>query len=185
MKVIKWIDDNIEEFFLVILLVLISVVMMAQVVARYVFNNSMTWPEEFCRYCYVWTVFLSVSYTIRRGNMLRVGIVMDMFPTIIQNTVKILCNAVMLALFIVFFKHSLIVVSNIKNLTKEVSSAMQLPMWIMYMSTVICFGLSAIRSAQEIINTMRNFGRKGMSTIEATASDAKAEIELLEREQGE
>ena len=63
----------------------------------------------------MWTVFLSVSYTIKRGNMLRVGVVMDLFPTWIQSIVKIICNVICVALFVVFFQHSFQVISNIKN----------------------------------------------------------------------
>lgn len=163
---------------MVVLLVTISVVMLAQIFARYVLNNSMSWPEEFCRYCYVWTVFLSLSYTIKRGNMLRVGIVMDMFPTFIRNLVSLFCNVIMLALFAVFFRHSLLVVDNIKNVTGEISSAMQLPMWIMYMCTVIGFGLSTVRSVQAIIHGVRHFNDKAETTLQATLKEAIEEVEL-------
>ena len=184
MKALKWLDDNIEEFFLVILLVLISVVMLAQIFARYVFNSSLSWPEEFCRYCYVWTVFLSVSYTIKRGNMLRVGIVMDMFPTWIQSIVKIICNLICVALFVVFFQHSLLVIGNIKNVTREISAAMQLPMWIMYLCTATAFALSAIRSVEAVIDNIRNFNAKALTTVEATVQDAQAEVDLLKKDEG-
>lgn len=178
MKFIKWLDENFEEIILVVLLVIISVVMLAQIFARYVFNNSMSWPEELCRYCYVWTVFLSLSYTVKKGNMLRVGVVMDLLPTVIRNSVKILCELVMLILFVVFFRHSLAVVNNIKNGTGEISAAMQIPMWIMYMSTVIGFGLSSVRTLQTMIYSLRHFRDSGVSTIQATLSEAKSEIEL-------
>ena len=180
MKIIKWLDEYIEEFFLVIFLVLISVVMFVQVLARYVLNDSLSWAEEFCRYCYIWSVFLSISFTLKRGNMLRVGVLMDLFPTVIQNIVKITCNLVMLGLFLWFFRNSLTVVNNIKNVTREISSAMQLPMWIMYMSTVIGFGLSSIRALQAIIHDCRHFGDRTVSTLEATINEAKSEVELLE-----
>lgn len=183
MKVIKWLDDYFEEFFLVIFLVLISCVMMAQVVARYIFNNSMSWPEEFCRYCYVWSVFFSISYTIKKGNMLAVNIVMDQFPQWIRSIVKIFCDIVMLALFVVFFQHSLQVIGNIKNITHEISAAMQIPMWLVYLCTSIAFGLSAIRTAEALYDHIRHFNRKSISTIEATLNDAKAEIDNLSRDE--
>ncbi|KEJ93016.1 TRAP transporter small permease [Synergistes jonesii] len=178
MKVLKWLDESLEESIMVVLLVAISAVMLAQIFARYVFNSSMSWPEEFCRYCYVWSVFISLGYTIRRGSMLRVGIVMDMLPAAISNSVKILCDAVMLALFAVFFRHSLLVVDNIKNVTGEISSAMQIPMWIMYMCAVIGFALAAVRTVQSLVNGVRHFKDKGETTIEATIKEARAEVEL-------
>lgn len=161
-----------------LLLTAITFVMMAQIVARYVFNDSMSWPEEFCRYCYVWTTFLSLSYTIRKGNMLRVGVVMDMMPVVVQNTVRLLCNVVVLLLFGLFFRHSLIVVGNIKNLTGELSTAMRLPMWMVYMSTVLGFGLSFVRTLQTIVHNVKHFNDRVETTIEATKKEAETEIKL-------
>ncbi len=53
MKVIKWLDEHFEETFLVIFLVLISCITMLQIIAR-TFFSALSWPEEFCRYCWIW-----------------------------------------------------------------------------------------------------------------------------------
>lgn len=178
MKVIRWLDENFEELILVVLLVIISFVMLAQIFARYVLNDSMTWPEEFCRYCYVWTVFLSLSYTIKRKNMLRVGVVMDLFPAGFQNTVAIIINLIILALFWALFRRSIVVTGHIKNVTHEISSAMRLPMWLMYMSTVVGFGLALVRTVQAIVHNVRHFKDRAETTIQATMKEARAETEL-------
>ncbi|MDO4559394.1 MAG: TRAP transporter small permease [bacterium] len=180
MKIVKWLDDHLEEFFLVILLVLIAVTMLVQIFARYIFNSSLSWAEEFCRYCYIWTVFLSIGYTVKCGSMLRVGIVMDMLPLWLNKSVKIICSLVMLWLFAWFFQHSIQVVHNIRYITGEISSAMQLPMWIMYLCTTAGYGLAAIRTLQALVSAIRNFNKKEESTLEVTIRDAKAEVELLE-----
>ena len=178
MKVIRWLDENFEEVILVVLLVVISFVMLAQIIARYVFNNSMTWPEEFCRYCYIWTVFLSLGYTIKRGSMLRVGVVMDLFPAKIQNAVTLIVNLIILALCGTLFWRAIGVVGHIKNVTHEISSAMRLPMWLMYLSTVVGFGLALIRTIQALVHNIRHFGDKAETTIEATLKEAQSEAEL-------
>lgn len=53
MKVIKWLDEHFEETFLVFFLVLISCITMLQIIAR-TFFAALSWPEEFCRYCWIW-----------------------------------------------------------------------------------------------------------------------------------
>ena len=105
MSAIKWLDEHLEEAIMVVLLALISCVMMAQIIARNVFN-SMTWPEEFSRYCYIWSVFLSLGYTIKKGNMLKVGIVMDLLPTKIRRAIEIVANLIILVICVVFFRHA-------------------------------------------------------------------------------
>lgn len=182
MKIVRWLDENFEEVILVVLLVVISFVMLAQIFARYVFNDSMTWPEEFCRYCYIWTVFLSLGYTIKRGNMLRVGVVMDLFPAKFQNAVAIMLNLVTLVLFWMLFRRAIGVVGHIKNVTHEISSAMGIPMWLMYMSTVVGFGLALIRTIQVIVYNIRHFSDKAETTIQATIKEAQAETELASQD---
>ncbi len=175
MSAMKWLDEHFEEAIMVVLLALISCVMMAQIIARNVVN-SMTWPEEFSRYCYIWTVFLSLGYTIKKGNMLKVGIIMDLLPQKVRRTIEILVNIIILAVFVVFFRYS-ITYTNILRTTGQLSPAMQIPMWIMYLSTIIGFGLASIRSAQEIVSNVRNFNVKAQTTLEATLKEAKEEVE--------
>jgi TRAP-type C4-dicarboxylate transport system permease small subunit len=181
-KFLRWLDEHIEEMILVVLLVVINFVMLAQIIARYILNDSMSWPEEFSRYCYVWTVFLSISYSIAKGNMLRVGVVMDLLPAKIQSTIRILCNLIMLTLFCVFFRHSIAVVGHIKNVTHEISSAMRIPMWLVYMATLVGFGLSVVRMIQTIVDNIRRFNEKAETTIQATLKEAQAETELASRD---
>jgi TRAP-type C4-dicarboxylate transport system permease small subunit len=181
-KLLKWLNAYFEETILVILLAAINFVMLAQIIARYILNDSMSWPEEFSRYCYVWTVFLSISYTIAKGNMLRVNVVMDLFPAKVQSTIRVLCDFVMLALFWVFLSHAVSVVGHIKNVTHEISSAMRIPMWLIYMSVVVGFALSLLRMAQVLARDIRHFNEKAETTIEATRKEAQAETELASQD---
>ncbi|HHZ02088.1 MAG TPA: TRAP transporter small permease [Tissierellia bacterium] len=175
MSVIKWLDEHFEEAIMVILLILISCVMMAQIIARNIFN-SMTWPEEFSRYCYIWSVFLSLGYTIKKGNMLKVGIVMDLLPPKLRKAIEIVVNIIILAICVVFFRNSIIYTGIVRS-TGQISPAMHLPMWIMYSATVLGFGMASIRTFQEIISNIKNFNVKSETTIEATIKEAREEVE--------
>jgi TRAP-type C4-dicarboxylate transport system permease small subunit len=175
MSAIKWLDEHLEEAIMVVLLALISCVMMAQIIARNFFN-SMTWPEEFSRYCYIWTVFLSLGYTIKKGNMLKVGLIMDLLPQKLRRSIEIVGNIIILAICMVFFRYSITYTGIIKTIG-QLSPAMHIPMWIMYLATVLGFGLASIRTAQEIISNIKNFNVKAETTLEATLKEAKEEVE--------
>jgi TRAP-type C4-dicarboxylate transport system permease small subunit len=54
---------------------------------------------------------------------------------------------------------------------------MHLPMWIMYLATILGFGLASIRTVQEIVNNIKNFNVKSETTLEATIKEAKEEVE--------
>ena len=153
----------------------ISCVMMAQI-SQEPLQISMPWPEEFSRYCYIWTVFLSLGYTIQKGNMLRVGVVMDLLPNRLRKSIEIVVNIIMLAIFVVLFRYSIIYTGKIK-VTGQFSPAMHIPMWIMYMSTIIGFGLAVLRMIQEIISGFKNFNKEVETTLEATIKEAKQEVQ--------
>lgn len=177
MRVIKWLDEHFEESVLVFFLVLISCVMLLQVFMRKVVNNSLTWPEEFCRYCYVWTGFFSLGYTVRQGNMLRVGIVMDLLPKALRKIMAILANMICLAFFAIFFVNSVDVVQSIAGMG-QTSPAMRWPMHLVYMCTVLGFGLASIRTVQAIYKQIRHFNSDMQTTIEAVKEEAQAEAAM-------
>ncbi len=55
-----------------ILLGAILVIMVAQVVARYVFNDSLIWAEELCRYLLIWITFLFIGLAYERGELVTI-----------------------------------------------------------------------------------------------------------------
>ena len=46
MKVLKFLDENLEKMLCVIFLALMSIIIVLQVFFRYVLNNSLSWSEE-------------------------------------------------------------------------------------------------------------------------------------------
>ena len=90
MKAIKWLDQHFEECFLVIFLVLIAVVSLMQVIVRNIETiPALTWAEEFCRFCWIASVFLSLPYTIRNISMLRVCVLLDLLPEKVHKVINI------------------------------------------------------------------------------------------------
>ena len=67
MKIIRWLDDNLEEALLIALLVMMTLLMGLQVFSRYILNASLSWSEELTRYLFIWSGFLSISYCIKKS----------------------------------------------------------------------------------------------------------------------
>lgn len=57
MKIIRWLDDNLEEALLIALLVMMTLLMGLQVFSRYILNASLSWSEELTRYLFIWSGF--------------------------------------------------------------------------------------------------------------------------------
>jgi TRAP-type C4-dicarboxylate transport system permease small subunit len=150
---------------------------------RYAFNNSLSWPEEFGRYCYVWSAFLSLGFTVKYGNMLKVGILMDYLPKTLRSIINIITQLVVVGFFTVFFYNSFGVVEGIRKMG-QTSTAMGWPMYLVYLVTIIGFGLAMIRSIQNLIRDIKNFGSDGETTLDAVKKEAKEEAQMAAIDKG-
>ena len=61
------------------------VVITAQIVWRYLFNDSLTWTEELARYLFVWITFVGAALAIRDGTHIRVALVVDRLPARVRR----------------------------------------------------------------------------------------------------
>lgn len=166
MKVVKWLDEHFEEFILVIFLILISCITLAQIVARNTpIIPTIPWAEELNRFLWIATVFLSLPYTIRTETMLRVTALIDILPWKVHNVLNIIVDVVTFAMMAVLSYYSVIVLQRIIS-SGEVSPAMLLPMWIMYLIVLIGFVLAALRSVQMFIIHIKHINERPLSSIE-------------------
>ena len=184
MKVLKWLDDHFEEVLLVILLVLISVVSLLQVVFKKMPGlTPLTWSDEFARYMWIWTVFLSLPYTIRKGSMLRVSILMDLLPQGLHKIINILVDLVNAACMAILGYFCIDVVGNVLA-SGETSTAMVWPMWIVYSVMLIGYWLGCFRAIQMAVIHIMHFNERELTTIEQTIQDAADEAAMAKGEKG-
>jgi TRAP-type C4-dicarboxylate transport system permease small subunit len=184
MKVIKWLDEHAEEALLVILLVVIACVSLLQVIVRKLpFIPSLTWAEEFCRFMWIWSVFLSLPYTIRKSNMLRVSVLLDMLPQVARKIINILVDLITAGCMLLLAVYSVQVVRDIM-LSGETSPAMQWPMWIVYLVMLIGFVWAFLRGIQMAVIHVMHFNEKELSTMEQTMQDAAEEAAMAKGEEG-
>lgn len=79
-KVLHWLDENLEEFLLVIFLIAMTLIMGIQVLSRYVLGQSLSWSEEITRYLFIWSGFLSVSYCSKKCLSIKIEQFVAIFP---------------------------------------------------------------------------------------------------------
>ena len=79
-KTLHWLDENLEEFILVIFLIAMTLIMGIQVLCRYVLGMSLSWSEELTRYLFIWCGFLSVSYCSKKCLSIKIEHFIYMIP---------------------------------------------------------------------------------------------------------
>ncbi len=157
-KVWDYLEENLEEILMVILLAAFSLVMFAQVIARNIFNHGFIWAEEVCRYLFVYSGMLSAGYCIRKGLAIRVDAVYNFFP----RPVKILIDLLAKLLTVVVYAYLAYKSIGLIKTTTTISSALQLPLQYVYASIPIGMGLGTIRGVQDLVKFCKaSFGKGG------------------------
>lgn len=97
MKLIKLIDERLEEFLMVALLFLMAVLMIVQVVCRYCFHQSLTWSEELVRFLFIWAGFISISYCVKKSISIKITQFEALLPEKLADSIDIVRNTILLA----------------------------------------------------------------------------------------
>jgi len=71
---------SLSDWILAVLFGATIVVVAAQVLWRYAFNNSLVWTEELSRYLFVWMTFVGAAVAVGQGTHVRVGLLADRLP---------------------------------------------------------------------------------------------------------
>ena len=164
---LNWLDNHFEETGIIILLTLLSCAMMLQVIMRYCFNSALPWPEEFCRYCYVWMTYFSIGLTIRRRSYFRVLAAVELLPKRGTAFFEILAQVANLIFFGWGTSVSFGIVESVAN-SAQSSPAMQIPMFYVYLILPIGMAIATLRSIQMIYITCLEFKNAGKTSDSAS-----------------
>src|SRR5690606_12288318 len=94
------------------------------------------------------------SFSIRKGIILRVDLLVNSLPRKIKKYVEVLLQLIPVVLFLFLAYYSLQTVSGVKSSFKT-SPAMEIPMYIIYSIIPVGFILASVRSIQNICFIIR------------------------------
>lgn len=149
MKFLKKLDQSLEEWILGVALIAMSVILLAQILMRALIGNSLTWAEEVARYFYVWSVFLSIGCTIRKRNILKVDLILDLLPKNLRKIMDVIIDLINVVLFAFLAYYSVATVQGVFA-SGQTSPALEIPMYIIYAIIPVGFVLASLRSIQKI-----------------------------------
>ncbi|KXL54025.1 sialic acid TRAP transporter permease protein SiaT [Anaerotignum neopropionicum] len=150
----KFLNEHLEEFFIIPLMFLMSIIIFIQVIMRYVFQSSLVWSEELARYLFIWLVYFAVSHTARREKHIRIDAAINLYPKKLRPYVEILSELIVLA-FAIFIATTAVTVYHKITWSGQLSPAMRIPMQFVYAAPLIGFILTAIRQAQCILRRIK------------------------------
>ncbi len=160
MKFLKWLDDNLEETILILLLICMVVIMGMQILARYALNTSLSWSEELTQYLFVWSVFLSISYCVKKRISIKIEQFLSILPTKGQTGLRLLRHTLVFIFCLIMIPYCVTYVRQAIDL-QATSAALHIPMYFIQSAPLVGFLLLTVRVFQAWLREAKNlFGGK-------------------------
>ena len=122
-------------------LVLITLTVFLQVWTRYFFQMSLSWPEEFARFCFIWASMLGACIAWERRKLHDIDIFFKYFPDAFQPYVALVSNLFVCVVLtvLVFYGTQLTALVHL-----QISPAMEIRMSYVYVAVPFAAGLMLI-----------------------------------------
>ena len=156
MKFLRFLNDHLEEYLLVFLMVVEVVVVFAQVVTRYVFHSPLAWSEELARYMFIWLVWIGAAYATK----MRKNIIIDVVCSKFKGNVKLISEIINFVLFVVLMLFMLWTTSTVMMQVYEsnsIGTGTHLPMWIVWLSLPLSMALNLLRYTQNFVYDLKHW----------------------------
>lgn len=149
MKWKEWLDIKLEEWLLIMSFIFIILLVLLQVVARYILNASVGWSAELSRYLLIWITWISASYAIRKREHIRITVLVDRFS---KNAKKITELFVILVWGSFAFVMAYVGTEVVLQLYKmgQKTTTLGISMWVVYLIIPLGGILMLIRLIQQI-----------------------------------
>lgn len=153
MKIIRWLDRHIEEVLLVLFSGVMVAVIFLQVVMRQL-DSSLSWSEELARYCFIWLVYIGISYGVKKDRHIKVDVALLLLKDKGKIILTIIANLLFMVFAIFVIRYGYDIANQLLNFGQK-SPANQIPMGLVYMATPIGMGLTLIRLIQNLIKHIK------------------------------
>ncbi len=144
---------KIEDIFTSVLLLIITALLFINVILR-IFGLSIDWAEEFSRYSIIWITFVGGSICIYKGAHIGIDSITALLSKRGKNILSVF-TIIMAILFTSIFIVKTFNLVRVVYITGQLSSTLEVPMWIVYGAMPVGGVLMLIRFIQELVKQIK------------------------------
>ncbi len=148
MKKLKNLDLYLGALFFVAMVLLI----IANVILRYIFRMGISWAEELTLILFAWSTYLGIVAAVRYDQHVKMDIIFKMFPKIVQKTIDLMTEIAVIALGGYISYLSIILCQNAGS---KRTLVMRLPANIVNACLIVSFVLITIWSLIRVVQKVR------------------------------
>lgn len=149
MKLVRYLDRNLERSLLTVILVTISITLIAQVFMRYFLASPLVWAEELSRFLLVWCTMIGSSYAVRESRHIIVDFAPVMFGKRSITFFILISHLGVLAFCLTALYYGVPFVERVRAIG-QLSPTLNMPMWLVYLALPVGMAATALRTLQAI-----------------------------------
>ncbi|MDR0853389.1 MAG: TRAP transporter small permease [Clostridiales Family XIII bacterium] len=149
MKVLRVLNERLEEVFLVILMAVAVILVAAQVITRNL-GIPLPWSEEIARFIFLWLIWVGAAYATKEKKHIAIDIISDKFKGKAKIVSEIFINLIWFGFLIFMIYYSTIMTMSVAS-GGAVSQTSGVPMWVPYASVPVGVILMLFRMVQNLI----------------------------------
>lgn len=158
-KVLCYLDDNFEKYFLVAGLFASFTLLTVQVIYRYVIvklgmSASISWVEELARFLFIWISYLAVPIAIKRDSMVKIDVLYGKLSDKMKATNNLVVDILMAVMAGILYYEGTGMISA-QMLKPTLTAGLKIPYLIPYLILPVGFGLTLFRVIQDFIRQVR------------------------------
>jgi C4-dicarboxylate transporter DctQ subunit len=145
------------------------------VVARYVFDKSLSWAGELTTYFFIWSAFFGAAYCFKKDAHIAVTVFLEKIPAKWAKSLYLFSHIATLVFlsFVAYYGYEYL---QLVIELEETSIDLEIPMWIPYLVIPIAFVFAAFRVLEKIVE---------ISLTKAEDVIPKSEAEMVMEKIGE
>jgi len=141
MLVLQFLDKSIarlERWFIIGCAGVISTILVAQVLLRYVFSHPLFWAEEISTQILVYMTFFGLSLLVQKRRLIRLDFVVQILPSWARRTITFFSDVMVIGVLVVFVIYSINWLL-MPETRLEMSATTGLPLWYTYAALPVAF----------------------------------------------
>ncbi len=124
------------------------------VIARYIFESSLTWASELTVYLFLWSTFFGAAYCFKQDAHISINILLEKVSPITAKILMLTGHIITLVFLFAVGYYGYEYVMFVHEL-EEVSVDLEMPMWIIYLVIPVSFFFASYRVGEKIVEIIK------------------------------
>ncbi len=149
-KLTRWLVTGVKYTTFVLLAALV-VIIFVQVVFRYLLDSSLSWSEELARFLFIWIIMLGASTGIKERYHVAITAFISWLPSVPRRAIWFFVELVCLGVAIFMLLYGMDMAGNV---TSQLSPAMRVSMFWVYLAVPVSGGLMLIYLVESLLKAV-------------------------------